>query len=99
MPQTVRQTALKNCSPAVSRGTHLLCNSDLQRKRGLMAYEDGYADAREYGRDGFFMPTEWNESLRLKYLAGFERGLKVHSARAEPSRATTQTAMLDAITT
>ena len=44
-------------------------------------FDLGYADAREYGRAGFFMPSEWSEELRLRYLAGFERGLKIYRKR------------------
>lgn len=76
-----RADIVRGLSPSVSKVSHLLTKEQMQRKRGLFAYEDGYADAREFGHDGFFMPEEWCEELRLKYLAGFEKGLKVHQAR------------------
>ena len=70
-----------------TNGKLLACTAaDLQRARGAMAYEDGYADAREYGKDGFFMPLEWNITsmvkVRERYLAGFRAGLRVREARA-----------------
>jgi hypothetical protein len=78
----LRGNIIKECSPSAAHiSLKKLSGDDLKRKRGLTAYEDGYADAREYGQDGFFMPENWHEELRLKYLAGFERGLAVHNAR------------------
>lgn len=78
----LRGEVLSQCSPSAAKVSHLkLTPKELQRKRGLFAYEDGYADAREYGQDGFFIPEEWSGEQRLKYLAGFERGCEVHKAR------------------
>lgn len=45
------------------------------------AFEAGYADGREYGRNGMFIPTEWTESLRARYLAGFKRGVRTFNQR------------------
>lgn len=78
-----RADIISSLSPGAARISHLLTKEQMTRKRGLFAYEDGYADAREYGQDGFFMPEEWPETIRLKYLAGFEKGLKVNKARED----------------
>jgi hypothetical protein len=44
---------------------------------GSLAFFDGYADARESGESGRFIPTNYTlEDIRL-YDAGFKAGLKV----------------------
>lgn len=53
-----------------------ISDSDLIRHEAL-AYNDGYADAREYGQDGFFMPEEYGAGAREAYLQGFHKGLRV----------------------
>lgn len=54
-----------------------ISDDDLVRHEAL-AYNDGYADAREYGQDGFFMPDEYGASSRESYMQGFHRGLRVY---------------------
>ncbi len=51
-------------------------DEDLVRHEAL-AYNDGYADARDQGKDGFFMPDEYCAAARESYLQGFNRGLRV----------------------
>lgn len=53
-----------------------ISDADLIRHEAL-AYNDGYADAREYGQDGFFMPEEYGAGARESYLQGFHKGLRV----------------------
>lgn len=54
-----------------------ISDADLVRHEAL-AYNDGYADAREYGQDGFFMPDEYTAAAREAYMQAFARGLRVH---------------------
>lgn len=51
-------------------------DEELNRHEAL-AYNDGYADAREYGQDGFFMPDEYGAGAREAYMQGFHKGLRV----------------------
>lgn len=44
-----------------------------------IAYEDGYADAREWGRDGFFISGNYSEKAKIRYLQGFNAGLRVYT--------------------
>lgn len=53
-----------------------------QVKRETSAYTDGYADASNYGRDGYMIVTEWSDSLRSQYDRGFKRGLRVFKSRS-----------------
>jgi len=43
-----------------------------------LAYEDGYADARDYGQDGFFQVEGWCAEARERYLQGFAAGIRVY---------------------
>ena len=43
-----------------------------------LAYLDGYADARTYGENGFFMSTKYNAYDKERYSDGFKKGLRVH---------------------
>lgn len=54
-----------------------ISDNDLLRHEAL-AYNDGYADARDHGQDGFFMPDEYGAGARESYMQGFQRGLRVH---------------------
>lgn len=54
-----------------------ISDNDLARHE-VLAFNDGYADAREYGQDGFFMPDEYGAGARESYMQGFQRGLRVH---------------------
>ena len=58
-----------------------LSDTDLLNEPGLVAYEDGYADAREQGRDGFCVDTTYTPEQRLRYMAGFTKGLRVYRVR------------------
>lgn len=62
------------------RSRHLsllkISDEDLVRHEAL-AYNDGYADARDNGQDGFFMPDEYSAASRESYMQGFHRGLRV----------------------
>lgn len=61
-----------------SRSATLLkiSDADLVRHEAL-AYNDGYADARDMGQDGFFMPEEYTAAGREAYMQGFHKGLRV----------------------
>ena len=66
-----------------------LSDTDLIREPGLLAYEDGYADAREQGRSGFLMDTTYTPEQRLRYMAGFTKGLRIYRIRLnEPASST-----------
>lgn len=73
---------------AVDLGRRSLTNADLKHiatedllRNGALAYEDGYADAREYGSDGRFVADWYTEEQRVKYLLGFTAGLRVHTTK------------------
>lgn len=53
-----------------------ISDDELVRNEAL-AYNDGYADARDFGQDGFFMPDEYCAAAREAYLQGFHKGLRV----------------------
>lgn len=55
-------------------------------KREVMAYEDGYADAREYGKAGYYMTEEYTSAQRMAYLEGFRKGLRVFNIRYKDAR-------------
>lgn len=57
-----------------------ISDEDLERHE-VLAFNDGYADAREYGQDGFFMPDEYGAGARESYMQGFHRGLRVHRVK------------------
>jgi hypothetical protein len=44
---------------------------------GVLAYEDGYADGREYGINGKFIPSHYTIEEITQYAAGFSAGVKV----------------------
>lgn len=46
-------------------------------RHGSLAFEDGYADAREYGDTGRFIPLHYSLEDKTLYEAGFKAGLKV----------------------
>jgi len=52
-------------------------DEDLPRHE-VLAYSDGYADARTFGEDGFFIPTHYNRAAREQYRRGFAKGLRVY---------------------
>lgn len=62
-----------------------ISDEDLLRNEAL-AYNDGYADAREYGQDGFFMPDEYAAAARESYMQGFHKGLRVWRVREKYGR-------------
>ena len=51
--------------------------SDLFRPSAL-AYEDGYADGRQYGLHGKFMPDYYSREDVQQYAAGFKAGCAVY---------------------
>ncbi len=57
-----------------------ISDEELNRQEAL-AYNDGYADARDHGQDGFFMPEEYGAGAREAYMQGFHKGLRVHRVR------------------
>lgn len=56
-------------------------DADLVRNPGLLAYEDGYADAREQGKTGYFIDPSYSPEQRLRYQAGFTKGLRIYRIR------------------
>lgn len=54
-----------------------ISDEDLVRHE-VLAYNDGYADARDNGQDGFWMPAEYSAASRESYMQGFSRGLRVY---------------------
>lgn len=58
-----------------------LSDTDLVNEPGLVAYEDGYADAREQGLDGYCIDSSFSPEQRLRYQAGFTKGLRVYRVR------------------
>lgn len=57
-----------------------ISDEDLNRHEAL-AYNDGYADARDYGQDGFFLPDEYGAGARESYMQGFHKGLRVYRVK------------------
>lgn len=57
-----------------------ISDNDLLRHESL-AFHDGYADAREYGQDGFWMPEEYVAAAREAYMQGFRKGLRVYNVK------------------
>lgn len=57
-----------------------ISDKELNRNEAL-AYNDGYADAREHGQDGFFMPDEYGAGAREAYMQGFHKGLRVYRVK------------------
>lgn len=55
-----------------------ISDSDLARHETL-AYMDGYADARDYGKAGFFLNDEYGAYARERYLDGFSKGIRVYN--------------------
>lgn len=53
-----------------------ISDDDLVRA-GVLAFEDGYADAREYGKSGFWVSGKYNAYERERYAEGFTKGLRV----------------------
>lgn len=51
-------------------------SADLFRPPAL-AYEDGYADGREYGPTGKFVSATYDEASVPQYAAGFKAGCQV----------------------
>lgn len=51
-------------------------DEDLFRPSAL-SFIDGYADAREYGETGRFIPNHYTLDDQINYDAGFRAGLKV----------------------
>jgi hypothetical protein len=58
---------------------------DLLNEPGLVAYEDGYADAREQGVSGYLIDASFTPEQRLRYQAGFTKGLRVYRVRLNES--------------
>jgi hypothetical protein len=56
--------------------------ADLSRSIAL-AYEDGYADGREYGPSGKFIPSHYEQEHVYQYAAGFKAGCKVREANQQ----------------
>lgn len=61
--------------------TLLKISDDELLRNEALAYNDGYADAREYGQDGFFMPDEYGAGARESYMQGFHKGLRVYRVK------------------
>lgn len=53
-----------------------ISDADLERHETL-AYLDGYADARDFGKEGFFLNPEYGAYARERYLDGFNKGLRL----------------------
>lgn len=60
-------------------------DQDLISNPGLVAYEDGFADAREQGKAGYFIDPTYNGEQRLRYQAGFTKGLRIYRVRLNES--------------
>lgn len=58
-----------------------LSDADLVNQPGLLAYEDGYADAREQGKAGYLIDPSYSPEQRLRYQAGFTKGLRIYRIR------------------
>lgn len=43
-----------------------------------LAYLDGYADARNWGQQGYFINAAYGPHDRESYALGFKKGLRVH---------------------
>ena len=56
-------------------------DADLASNPGLLAYEDGYADAREQGKDGYLIDPNYTPEQRLRYQVGFTKGLRIFRIR------------------
>jgi hypothetical protein len=64
-----------------ARLTHI-DTADLLRTT-VLAYEDGYADGREFGVNGKFIPSHYSDDEIVRYLTGFAAGCRVHEVRVE----------------
>lgn len=53
-----------------------LTDAELVRHE-VLAYQDGYADARDHGQNGFWINPEYGAHAREEYMHGFKRGLRV----------------------
>lgn len=71
----------RKCSDPRDRSLITLSDKDLVNNPGLVAYEDGYADAREQGKDGYCLDTSYSSEQRLRYMAGFTKGLRIYRLR------------------
>ena len=58
-----------------------ITDADLVSNPGLVAYEDGYADAREQGQSGYLIDSTYSPEQRLRYMAGFTKGLRIYRVR------------------
>jgi len=58
-----------------------LSDEDLATQPGLLAYEDGYADAREQGKSGYLIDPTYTPEQVLRYQAGFTKGLRIYRIR------------------
>lgn len=58
-----------------------ISDEDLPRHPDL-AYTDGYSDAKHWGKDGYFISSKYDEDARIRYLTGFQVGLRVHALGA-----------------
>lgn len=56
-------------------------DQDLVTNPGLVAYEDGYADAREQGKSGYLPDAKYSVEQCLRYQAGFTKGLRIYRIR------------------
>lgn len=63
-----------------------LSDDDLVKNPGLVAYEDGFADAREQGLDGYILDTSYTPEQRMRYQAGFAKGLRIWRIRSNDPR-------------
>lgn len=52
-------------------------DDDLLRHESL-AYQDGYADARDHGQEGFWLNPEYGAYARERYMDAFKKGMRVY---------------------
>jgi len=64
-------------TPAI-RPLLAIADNELPRHPDI-AYEDGYSDAKYYGKDGYFISSRYNEDARIRYLQGFQVGLRLYN--------------------
>lgn len=75
---------------AIDLGRRSVANADLKHidsadllRNSSLSYEDGYADGREFGVNGKFIPDYYTEEDRVRYLTGFKAGCRVNTIRKE----------------
>lgn len=47
-----------------------------------LAYCDGYCDAKNYGKDGYFVPAHYDQDAKNRYATGFTVGLRLNKLGA-----------------